>query len=182
MKILLLLFLFILILAILIWQFNLLLALIFGAPVVYAHPRAITDAFRLAGLKKGETIVDLGCGNANTLIIAAKKFGAKGIGVERAPLFYWWSKVNVYLCGQSKNIKIYYGDFRKIESLLKTSDVIYLYLLTGVLSNIETWLFDHIGPQTRIVSLSFKFPNHEPMQTSQTCNLGDSTQVLLYKK
>lgn len=182
MKIILLIFLFIIILAVLIWQFNLMLALIFGAPVVYSHSRAVFDAFKLAGLKPGETVIDLGCGNAHTLILAAKKFDAKGIGVERVPLFYWWSKFQVYLAGESQNIQIFYGDFKKVEQYLPKSNVIYLYLLNHVLVNMEDWLFTHIGPDTRIVSLSFKFAKHQPINSCTTCNLGDSTHVFLYKK
>lgn len=167
---------------VLFWQFSLLLALLFGAPVVYTNQRALVDAFDFAGLKKGETIIDLGCGDASSLILAAKKYGAHGIGVERSPYFYLYSQLRVYLSGEQKNIKIFYGDFKKIEKYLPQADFIYVYLLPNVLKKIEDWLFGRIKPAARIISMSFFFSVHQPYLIQNTINLGDKTKILLYKK
>lgn len=169
-------------LLLLFWQFSLLFACITGTPIVYSNSRAIEDAFRLAKLKAGETVIDLGCGNARTLIIAAKKFGAKGIGVDRSVYCFIKSMINVFLAGESKNIKIVLGSFEKIEKELKNADVIYLYLLNAVLEKIEPWFFKHIGKDTRIVSLSFWFAKKKPIRETKTINLGRETKIRLYSK
>lgn len=164
------------------WQASMLFASIFGASTVYACDKAMIDAFILAKLKKGETVVDLGCGNAKSLIIAAKKFGAKGVGVEISPYCYLKSKWNVFISGESKNIKIIFGDFAKVEKYLQNADVVYLYLLNKVLRSIEPWLFDHINNGARVVSLCFTFGNNKPIRTRETVNLGKETKIFLYKK
>jgi predicted RNA methylase len=164
------------------WQGSLLFVAIFGTPTVYAFDQAMVDAFNLAKLKQGELVVDLGCGNAKSLIIAAKKFGAKGVGVEISPYCYLKSKWNVFVSGESMNIKIIFGDFKKAEKYLEKADVVYLYLLNKVLKSIEPWFFDHVKKDARVISLSFSFVQNNPLQTCKTINLGKDTKISLYRK
>ena len=165
---------------VLFWQLNLLFVAIVGTPTVYANNKAIYDAYKLAGLKRGELVVDLGCGNAKSLIIASRDFGAKGVGVDLSLYCYFKSRLNVALAGQSKNIKIIWGDFKAAELYLKKADVVYLYLLNSVLKKIEPWLFESVKKQTRIISLSFVFLGHKPIRSIVTTNLNKSTKVRLY--
>ncbi|MEK7202073.1 MAG: hypothetical protein AAB669_00865 [Patescibacteria group bacterium] len=166
---------------VLFWQGSLLIATIAGSPIVYASPKAIRDCWKLAGLLPGQTVFDLGCGNARSLILASAEFGAKGVGVDRSYYGYWRAKINVWLVGRSKNIKIVRGDFSQVERQLATADVVYLYLLNETLAQIESWLFQHIGEKTVVVSLAFSFPNHQPTKTSETTNLGRKTTIRLYR-
>lgn len=167
---------------ILFWQLNLLYVAVLGTPIVYASDKAIIDVFKLAGLKKDNLVVDLGCGNGKSLIIAIKKFGAKGVGIDLSLYCYLKSKLNVFLAGETKNIKVIWGDFKKAEPHLKKADVVYIYLLNSVLKKIEPWFFKSISKKTRVVSLSFKFVTHKPINTAETTNLNEITAVRLYKK
>jgi len=164
------------------WQGSLLYAALTGTPIVYAWERAIRDSLQLAALKKGETVVDLGCGNAKVLILAARKFGAKGVGVDRSIWCYLKSITNVWLAGQSKNIQIIRGDFKKADKFLGNADVVYVYLLNDVMANIKEWLFSSISKDARVVSLSFVFPGKEPVREANTYNIFQNTKVRLYKK
>lgn len=163
------------------WQASLLFSSIVGAPTVYSNDSAMIDAFELAALKKGETLLDLGCGNARSLIIAAKKYGARGIGVEISPYCYLKSRFNVLRAGQNKNIHIYLGNLTKSRDLIKKADVIYLYLLNSVLAKIEDEIFDNIKPGCRVVALAFQFPNRKPQKSVSTINLGRKTKIYLYQ-
>jgi len=164
------------------WQASLIYAQFLGAPSVNSNKEAILEAFKLAEVKGGETVVDLGCGNGSTLILAAKRFGAKGIGIERSPFYYLLAKLNVLKNGYSKDVQIYFGDFKKLERDIQNADVVYLYLLNSVLANIEDWLFSNIRSDTRVVSLAFSFCKHKPIKTSSANNLGRKTKIELYKK
>ncbi|MFA6963843.1 MAG: hypothetical protein WC227_03970 [Patescibacteria group bacterium] len=164
------------------WQISLLWAAITGVPIVYSWKGAVLDSLKLAGLKSGETIIDLGSGDCQTLILAAKKFGAKGIGVDRSIWCYLKAKLNVWMAGESKNIRIIRGDFKDVEKELKAADVVYVYLLDQVLAQIEKWLFDSIGEKTRVVSLSFLFKVRKPVAEANTRNLYQDTKARLYRK
>ncbi len=164
------------------WQGCLLLAIVLHAPTVYTNQKAVDDALSLAQLKAGEIVIDLGCGNANTLILAAKKFGAKGIGVEISPYCYLASNLNILRAKEQKNVRVFLGDFKKVEKQLRQADVVYLYLLDTGLKKIEKWFFDLLKPGARVVSMSFKFAINQPVKIIQTENLGRVTKIRLYIK
>lgn len=172
----------IIVLLVIFWQLSLLLATIFGSPTVYAYVQAITDSLQLAKVRKDDFVVDLGCGDGRSLIIAAKKFGARGLGVERSPYCYLRARLEILMSGQRRNIKIVFGDFKKIEKELKQADTIYLYLLNSTLSQIEDWFFQSIGSKTRVVSLAFQFKKHKPVDKTETWNLGKKATARLYRK
>jgi len=172
----------IVLLIVIFWLICLIFAQIFGAPTVYSSKKAIIDTLKLAGLKKDELVIDLGCGNARVLILAAKEFGAQGIGIDRSPFCFLRSKLSVFLSGQREKIKIVFGDFEKVESHLSKADVIYLYLLNSANRKIENWLFKNISSKTRIVSLAFTFSKHSPKKSIFTKTLGRKTQTSLYIK
>lgn len=171
----------IILLSIIFWQACLIFVVFQGAPTVYAWDEAMLDTIRLAKPKTGETLLDLGCGNAKSLILASKKFGLKGIGVEISPFCFLKSKWNVFLAGESNNIKIILADLTKAEKHIKKADIIYLYLLAPLLEKIEPIIFSRKEKNCRVVSLAFKFKDKAPAGTFRTKNLGIITSSFLYK-
>lgn len=164
------------------WQGSLLLAIMTGVPIVYANRNAIRDSLKLAGLKKGDTYVDLGCGNGRTLIIAAREFGANAIGVDRSIYCVLKSRFNVARSGCKDKIKIIWGKFEDAEPYLAKADVVYIYWLIKIMEEYETWIFSKIADKTKIVSLAFEFVNHKPIAETETKNLGIMTGVRVYEK
>ena len=55
--------------------------------VVYVPtPQAVVDAMlEGAGVKAGDVVYDLGSGDGRIVITAAKKYGARGVGIEIDP-------------------------------------------------------------------------------------------------
>jgi SAM-dependent methyltransferase len=151
------------------------ISVISGTPTVYAQDLAIKKAFELAKLKPRQTVLDLGCGNARSLIIAAKKFRAKGIGVEISPFYFLLAKLNILIKGEDKNIKIYYGNILNQEKLVQEADLVYLYLFEELLEKLEPILFKTLQQEATIVSVAFKFKRHKPYLTSQ------NPRINLYK-
>ncbi len=175
-------FILIVLLLVVFWQGSLLIATMIGSPVVYSYRGAVIDSMELAGAKKGDLVIDLGCGSARTLITAVQKFGVKGVGVDRSLYCYLRSLMNVWLSGNRKNIKIILGDFKKAEEDLKKADIVYLYLLNTTLKQIEDWIFQSIGDKTKIISLAFYFEKHKPIAEAMTFTLGKETKARLYNK
>lgn len=161
---------------------NLVYANFLGAPSIYSNKVAMSDAMKFAEVKPGQTVIDLGCGNAKSLVIAAKHFGAKGIGVEKSPLCYIQASLNVLMNHQQKNVKILFGDFSVAEKYLRKADVVYLYLLPALLGKIEKWLFATVSKETKVVSLSFEFPNQKSVASVETKNLGYPATIRMYRK
>lgn len=111
---------------------------------------------KLANLKGGEILYDLGCGVATLPILAAREFGAKSAGIERVPLFYFLSKLRVKLLDQSRQVKIIRGDLFKQD--LSKADVITVYLFVRANAKLKEKFKRELKPGSRIVSRSFKIP------------------------
>lgn len=169
-------------LAMIFWQGSMLVAAVTGPPIVYSSYEGIRDSFKLAKLKKGETVIDLGCGNGRVLLVAVKEFGAKGVGIDRSFFCLLKARLNIYLAGESKNIQIYRQPFEKATDQIKKADVVYLYLWPSTLDKMESWLFPLISTKTRVVSLAFKFDKKQPETEIETMNLGIKMKVGLYRK
>src|SRR5439155_3093843 len=55
-------------------------------PYVPTHPKVVTAMLKLATVKEGETVYDLGCGDGRIVIAAVKDFKAKkGLGIDFNP-------------------------------------------------------------------------------------------------
>ncbi|MEI8061191.1 MAG: methyltransferase domain-containing protein [Candidatus Berkelbacteria bacterium] len=161
------------------WVSSHLYSSIFHVPYVNSSDKAIHDALKLAGLNKGETLLDLGCGRGDALIIAARDFGAKAVGYEISPLPFLIARIKTL---KYPKIKVYCRDLRRANDDIKKADVIYLYLLNSVLDKIEDQIFANCKTNARIVSLAFKFPKHKPVDVMSTKNLGRMTDISLYEK
>ena len=54
----------------------------FIAPFVPSPTPVVEYMLKLADLKAGEVLFDMGSGDGRTVIMAAKTFGARGVGIE----------------------------------------------------------------------------------------------------
>lgn len=105
---------------------------------------------KLAGIKKGELVYDLGSGDGTALITAAKEFGARGVGIEIDPLRYFVSKVLVYFNNISDKVLIKRKNFFNED--LKKADVIFVYLVPKTLERLIPKFEKNLKKGTRIVS------------------------------
>ncbi len=68
---------------------SLLKTALYGAPFVPTQKSVIRKALKLAHLKPGETLYDLGAGTGRVLVIGAKEFNAKVVGFEFSLLLFF---------------------------------------------------------------------------------------------
>jgi len=51
--------------------------------LLFPSPNTVVEyMLKLSGLKAGEVLFDMGSGDGRTVIMAAKTFGARGVGIE----------------------------------------------------------------------------------------------------
>lgn len=137
-------------------------SLIFGAPSVDSSTRLIKKALKLAKLKKGEKIYDIGSSNGQVLKIASRDFSTKAIGLEIAPFPYLISRIN---CLGQKNIIIKFKNMFKED--LNDADVIYCYLLPGLMQKLSQKFDRELKPGVRVVSNGFLLPDKKPLKMIQ---------------
>lgn len=124
------------------------------APWWRTSDKTIRKAFKLAGLKSSDTVYDLGSGDGRSLIIAAKEFNARSVGIEIDPLRFYLSKFLIKLSELEDKVTIRKQNFS--ESDISNATVIFVYLVPKALERLKPKLLKELKPGTRIVSIKYE--------------------------
>jgi len=96
----------------------------------------------------------LGCGDGEALSIAAKEFGAKGVGIEIDPLRYLFSKIRFKINGYGKKIRIIKKNFYEIN--ISPASVVFIYLVPKALERLRPKLLKELKRGTLLASYRYK--------------------------
>ena len=113
-------------------------------------PQSVSEAMlTIANVDKRDFLIDLGSGDGRIVILAAKKFGARGLGVEIDPQLVEASRINAQQAGVAHRSQFRTEDLFKTD--LTRATVITMYLLPDVNIALRPKLLA-LKPGTRIVS------------------------------
>jgi protein-L-isoaspartate O-methyltransferase len=135
------------------------------APYVSSPQPIVVKMLEIAGLKSGETLYDLGCGDGRIVTTAAKDFGAKAVGVELSPALAQRARQAVESLGLRDQVKIIEGDLMDVN--LSGADVVALYLLTEANEQLRPKLERELKPGARVVSLEFRIKGWKPSRVEK---------------
>lgn len=138
----------------LVLAYTVLVHIFFLVPYVPSKKRVVEKMISLARLKPQETVVDLGCGDARLLIAAEKKANVKAIGFEIAPLMYLLSVLRKKIA--NAKAKIYFKSL--FDANLRKANVIFCYLLPGVMPRLARKIKHECKRGTRVISNTFHIP------------------------
>jgi uncharacterized protein (TIGR03000 family) len=111
---------------------------------------------KLAGVKKGDVVFDLGCGDGRIVITAVSDFGAKrGVGVDIDPERIAESIANAEEEKVSDRVKFRLGDVLQHIKDLDEASVVMLYMGRDVNLRLMPILKKTLKPGSRIVSHDF---------------------------
>ena len=119
--------------------------------------------FDLAGVKAGERVLDLGCGDGSILHYGAKHYGISGIGYDLNPVLIILGKVKGLFMGVSSRVKLCRKDFFSTE--WPDVDVITIYLFPEINAKLEPLLLERYKGK-RVISRAFALPNLEPSKVT----------------
>jgi SAM-dependent methyltransferase len=139
-------------------------------PVVY-------QMLELANVTRDDVVYDLGSGDGRIVILAAQKYGARGVGIELNPRL-------VEISRQVARDAQVLDRVRFIEADLFTSDisaatVVTLFLSSSVNDELEPKLRRELKPGTRIVSHQFGIGKWAPEKTVRAEQ--DRTNLYLWR-
>jgi predicted RNA methylase len=156
----------------------------FIAPFVPSPLPVIQYMLKLADLKAGEVLFDLGAGDGRTVIIAAKSFGARAVGVELREDLAKKALSTIHDNGLANRVTIVNGDMFSVN--LTSADVVFLYLTTSANEKIRPKLETELKKGVRVVSHDYEIVGWKPVKVENFCEnpkLGyPSHTIYLYEK
>lgn len=111
---------------------------------------------KLAKVTNKSVIYDLGSGTGNALIIAAKEFGAKGIGIEIDPIRYYIAQYNNLRYHTRDKVTFFKKNFFTVP--LSDATVIFMYLIPATIKRLTPKFLQEIKPGTIFVSYVYDLP------------------------
>ena len=127
-----------------------------GAPWVPTSMSMVHKMLTIAKVGPDDLVYDLGCGDGRMIVTAARRYGARAVGIEIDPLRYLWCQMLVTVLRLRDRVRIVYGDF--FNQVLSDADVVTCYLLQDTNDRLEGKFDQELHPGTRVVSNTFFFP------------------------
>jgi SAM-dependent methyltransferase len=129
-------------------------------PYVPTPPEVVDAMLKLAGVTSADRLYDLGCGDGRIVIAAAKKYGARGTGIDIDPERIEDATRNAKENGVEDKVRFIQKDLFQAE--ISDATVVTLYLLSSVNMRLRPKLLKELKPGTRIVSHSFDMGDWKP--------------------
>lgn len=149
------------------------------APFVPSPMEIIERMLESANVKRGEIVVDLGCGDGRILITAVQKFGAKAVGVELNPKLVKEASEMIARLGLQNHAKVVRGDI--FEADLTQADVVTLYLTTGSNEKLRPKLEQSLRPGARVVSHDYGIRGWNPIDVQEVFVHNRRHKIYLYQ-
>jgi SAM-dependent methyltransferase len=145
--------------------------------VIYVPtPQPVVEAMlELAQVKATDVVYDLGSGDGRIVITAAKKYGARGVGVEMDPALVKKARANAAAAGVSARVRFVTQDLFVTD--LRPASVVTLYLLQSINERLRPKLVRELKPGTRVVSHVFNMGPEWPPERTETI---DRSRIFLW--
>ena len=128
-------------------------------PFITSPDNVTLEMLRLANVGPGDHVIDLGSGDGRIVILAAKRFGATGLGVEIDPRLVEQSRRNAHEAGVADRVEFRVQDLFQTD--LSRATVITMYLLPEINMQLRPRLLA-LKPGTRIVSHDWDLGDWKP--------------------
>ena len=150
------------------------------APYVPTPQDVVDRMLALANVQKADFVIDLGCGDGRIPVTAAKKYGARGLGVDIDPVRIAEANANAKAAGVEHLVTF------KLQDALKTdvtnATLVTTYLLSASNLRLRPILTASMKPGTRIVTHNFSMGDWTPEKSDTFKDAeGRTRTVYLYR-
>jgi len=153
-------------------------------PFITTPEEVVERMLEFAGTTKDDLVADLGSGDGRIVIIAAQKFGARGLGIELDQALVEKSRVNARDAKVADRVRFVQGDV--LEADFSQASVVTVYLLPGLITQLQPRFLSQLAPGSRIVSHAFTMTGWKPDQvrllkvTGAHPGQGDESKLFLW--
>jgi SAM-dependent methyltransferase len=146
------------------------------APYVPTPEEVVERMLRLAAVGKDDVVIDLGCGDGRIPIAAAKRYGARGVGVDIDPQRIAEAQANAKNEGVADRVTFRLQD--ALTTDVSEATVVTLYLLSASNVRLRPILTKQLRPGARIVSHAFGMGDWQADQVDTFVDLSGSKRTL----
>lgn len=126
----------------------------------------VEDMLRLADVKQGDVLYDLGSGDGRIPVTAAKKYGVRAVGIDIDPERIREAHANAKKHGVARLVTFRRQDLFKAD--FREATVVTLYLLPELNLRLRPQLLKQLRPGTRVVSHQFDMGDWRPDKTLES--------------
>lgn len=137
----------------------------------------VSVMLHMADVKKDDIVVDLGCGDARMLVLAAEKYGSKGIGYEIDPVMIRESRRNAEKNNVSGLVEIVQADIFTVD--ISDADVLPIYLLPEMNLKLVPQ-FETLKPGSRLVFHNYDLYGYIPDKKIEIISNEDNSKHTLW--
>ena len=123
----------------------------------------VAQMLKLAQVREGDVVYDLGCGDGRIVIAAAREQRARGVCVDIDPQRIRESRANAVAAGVAERIRFREQDLFATE--IGDATVVMLFLWPEVNLRLRPKLWRELRPGTRVVSYVHHMDDWTPQQT-----------------
>ena len=135
-----------------------------GPDVIYlpTPQEVVEDMLRLANVRKGDVLYDLGSGDGRIAVTAARLYGIRAVGIDIDPERIREANENARQHGVEKLVSFRQQDL--FTSDFREATVVTLYLLPDLNVKLRPLLMAQLKPGSRVVSHQFEMGSWKPVK------------------
>ncbi len=133
-------------------------------PWVPTPDAAVDRMLAMAQVGPRDLVYDLGSGDGRIAIMAAKRFGARAVGVEYDPSMIEVSRTAARREGVADRVRFVQGDLFEFD--FRAATVVTLYLLTSINVELRPRILA-LRPGTRVASHMFRMGDWQPDESAR---------------
>jgi SAM-dependent methyltransferase len=137
-------------------------------PYVPTPQDMVERMLRMAGVGRNDLVYDLGCGDGRLVVTAARKYGARGVGIDIDPARIREASANARAARVERRVEFIVGDLFQAD--LSPATVVTLYLLPRLNEQLRPQLWQQLRVGARVVSHGFDMGQAWPPERTQTVN------------
>jgi SAM-dependent methyltransferase len=149
------------------------------APYVPTPHDVVERMLAFAQVTKADVVYDLGSGDGRIPIAAARRFGARGVGIELNPKLVEEARANAKAEGVAGLVEFRQGDV--LQADISGATVVTLYLLGSGNAKLRPMLQRQLRPGARIVSHAFSMGPDWPADKVDQFTTARGDEITLYR-
>jgi 2-polyprenyl-3-methyl-5-hydroxy-6-metoxy-1,4-benzoquinol methylase len=153
------------------------------APYVATPMEVVVRMLEMAEVDSDDIVYDIGCGDGRIVVMAAKKYGARGVGIDIDPHRIEEAKANAAYAGVEHLLRFYLGDATKMD--FSEATVVALYLLPESNEILRPMFEKQLKPGTILVTHNYRIPGWKEKEIDafyMNDEFGKNHSIFLYRK